>query len=169
MRCKKAQRKLDAYLGGELAEKERTRLEEHFASCAECARALERARELHRTLHDKATPPLPDGFHARLMARAREQAEERSWGKRILRPFGRAAAMPAGMRVAIAAAVMVAFGIGVVIGLDMWGGQEPRKAQAAKMAKADPVRTYRIDYLAEAPDGSLAGAYVSLVSAEGGE
>jgi hypothetical protein len=77
--------------------------------------------------------------------------------------------MPAGLRVAAAAAVVVALGLGMLIGRDMWRGQEPPELQPAQVAEADPVRLYRVDYLAEAPDGSLAGAYVSLVSTGGGE
>jgi anti-sigma factor RsiW len=160
---------LEAYLGGELTEKEHARMDDHFASCAECARALEHARQLHTTVGEKMTPPLPVGFHGRLMARAREQAEKRSWTERIVRPVGWRPAMPARLRVAAAAAVVVALGLGMLIGRDMWRGQEPPEPQAAQVAEADPVRLYRVDYLAEAPDGSLAGAYVSLVSTGGGE
>ncbi len=169
MRCKTAQRKLEAYLGGELTEKEHARMEDHFASCAECGRALEHARQLHRMLSKKTTPPLPEGFHARLMARARGHRAKRSWGERMLKPFGRTATMPVGLRVAAAAAVIAALGIGVLIGRDMWRGQKPPEPQPPQVAEADPVRLYRIDYLAEAPSGSLAGAYVSLVSTGGGE
>ncbi|MFO8007343.1 MAG: zf-HC2 domain-containing protein [Candidatus Brocadiia bacterium] len=169
MRCKTAQRKLEAYLGGELSETERACLEEHFASCAECARALAHARQLHRTLSEKTTPPLPTGFHGRLMARARKHGAKRSWGERILRPFGWRPAMPAGLRVAAAAAVVVALGLGVLIGRDMWRGQRPQETRAARIAEADPVRLYRMDYLAGAPDGSLTDAYANLVSTGEGE
>ncbi len=169
MRCTTAQRRLEAYLAGELGGGEHARVEKHLAACAECAPALERARRLHERLGQKATPPLPAGFHARLMARARGRAEQRRRSERILRPFGGAPAMAAGLRAAVAAAVIVAFGIGALIGRDMWRGQEPPEPQPAQVAEADPVRLYRMDYLADAPDGSLADAYVSLVSAGGGE
>ncbi len=167
MRCRTVQRRLEAYLGGELTGKELARMERHLASCAECARAVERARRLRIALGQKATPPVPEGFHARLMARARQRAEQRSWRERILRPFGWQPAVPAGLRVAAAAAVILALGIGALIGRDMWRGPKASEAQPGQVAEAELVRTYRIDYLAEAPEGSLAGAYVSLVSAGG--
>jgi hypothetical protein len=144
-------------------------MEHHLASCAECAQALNRARHLRRTLSNKMTPPVPKGFHGRLMARAREHADERKWSERVLRPFGWRPAMPSGLRAAVAAGVVVALGIGVLIGRDMWRGQKPPEPQPAQVTEADPVRLYRVDYLAEAPEGSLAGAYVSLVSATGGQ
>ena len=169
MRCKKAQRSLEAYLGGELTEKERARIERHVASCAECARALDHARQLRKTLGENMTPPLPGGFHAQVMARAREHAGERRWSERILSPFGWGPAMPVGLRAAAAAAVIVALGIGMLIGRDMWRIEQPQEPRPAQVAEADPVRLYRIDYLAEAPEGSMAGAYVSLVSTGQGE
>lgn len=169
MRCTTAQKKLEAYLGGELTQKERGRVEGHLACCAECARALERARQMRRTLREKPTPPLPTGFYSRLMARARKRATKRSWTRRILRPFGLPANMPAGLRVAAAAAVIFAFCIGLLIGLDMWRAQAPWEAQSAQGAGAKLVSSYRIDFLAEAPEGSMTGAYVSLVSTGAGE
>lgn len=169
MRCKTAQRKLEAYLGKELTKEGRLRLENHLASCAECTRALEHARQLHRAVGDKTTPPLPAGFHARLMARARQHRAKRSWIERILHPFGWGTAMPAGLRLATAAAVAVALALGILIGRDMWRGQTPQETRAARITEADPVHLYRMDYLAETPDGSLAGAYVSLVSTGRGE
>lgn len=169
MRCRTTQRRLEAYLGGELSEQERARLEQHLASCAACGRALEHGRRLHETLGQKAAPPLPEGFHARLMARAREHVEKRSWSKRMLRPFGWTPAMPVGLRMAAAAAVIAALGIGALIGRDMWRADSSRKAQSAQAAEVDPVDLYRTDYLAAAPEGSMADAYVGLVSTGGGE
>jgi hypothetical protein len=103
------------------------------------------------------------------MARARKRATKRSWPRRILRPFGWGPAVPAALRVAAVAGAIVALGLGLLIGRDMWRGQEAPETPAPQVAETDPVRVYRVDYLAEVPDGSLAGAYVSLVSTEGGE
>ncbi len=45
--------------------------------------------------------------------------------------------------------------------------ENPPPAGQARLAAADPVSIYRVDYLGEAPDGSLAGAYLSLMSGGG--
>ena len=169
MRCTKAQQRLEAYLGGEMEDRERTRLERHFASCTKCDRALERARQMRAVLRREMAPPVPDGFHARLMARAREHAGRRRWSERILRPFGWRPAMPVGLRAAAAAGVIVALGLGMLIGRDMWHAGEPWEASQAQVAEADPVRLYRLDYLGDTPEGSMTGAYVSLVSTGQGE
>jgi anti-sigma factor (TIGR02949 family) len=163
MRCSRAQRKLEAYLGGEVGERERERLEPHLAKCPECARALERARQLRAVLRGVQAPELPAGFHARLMARAAEQ----SAGPVSAGLLGRLRwlpSMPVPLRVGAVGAVIVAVGTGVLIGRDMWQLKEPSPSQQARLAAVDPVSIYRIDYLGEAPDGSLAGAYLSLMS-----
>ena len=169
MRCTKAQQRLEAYLGGEMEDRERTRLERHFASCTKCDRALERVRQMRAVLGREMAPSVPDGFHARLMARAREQVESRRRSRRILRPFVWRPAMPVGLPAAVAAGVIVALGVGILIGRDMWRVQEPQEAQPAQVAGTDPVRLYRLDYLGDTPEGSMTGAYVSLVSTGQGE
>jgi anti-sigma factor RsiW len=165
MRCTRAQRRLEAYLGDEMGGQERARLERHLAACSECARVLERARQLRAVLGDARAPGLPAGFHACLMARASERAARPRWVGRLLRGFGWRSTMSARLRTATVGAVVVALGAGALIGRDMWRFERP--AEQARLAVADPVRIYRIDYLGEAPSGSLAGAYVSLLSGGG--
>jgi anti-sigma factor RsiW len=167
MRCTRAQGKLEAYLSDEMGERERARLERHLAACPECGRALENARQLRAVLGDARTPDLPAGFHARLMARAGERASRRGWTGWLLRGFSRGPTMPAPRRAAAVGAVVMALGAGALIGRDMWRLEKPSSAEQAQLAAADPVRIYRIDYLGEAPEGSLAGAYVSLLSGGG--
>lgn len=169
MRCKKAQRQLEAYLDGELTGRKRAGLEGHLTSCAECTRALEHARRLRRVMDRGATPPLPEGFQARLMDRARQRAANRGWSDKILRPFGWEPAMSTGMRAAVAAAVIVALGVGILIGRNMWREKHPQRAQSTELAQADPVEAYGLDSLAAPSGNSLTGAYVSLVSDRGGE
>ena len=77
--------------------------------------------------------------------------------------------MPVGLPAAVAAGVIVALGVGILIGRDMWRVQEPQEAQPAQVAGTDPVRLYRLDYLGDTPEGSMTGAYVSLVSTGQGE
>jgi len=168
MRCTRAQRKLEAYLGDEMGDRERARLERHFAACSECARALEHARQLRAVLGGAWTPELPAGFHARLMARAAERAARPGWTGWLLGGLGWRSAMPAPLRVGAVGAVLVALCAGVLIGRDMWRLEKPAPAEQARLAAADPVSIYRIDYFGEAPDGSLAGAYLSLMSRGGG-
>ncbi len=158
MRCRKAQRKLEAMLGGELSRREHERVDKHLARCAECAAALRRLRRMRTLLAARRTPPVPDGFQARLLSRARERTEQRSGLDKTLRRFGR-------LRWAAAAAgIALALAVGVLVGRDMM-----RPAEPPLTVDTDPALLYGADYLTEAPAGSLAGAYVDLVSTRQGE
>jgi hypothetical protein len=70
------------------------------------------------------------------------------------------------MHAAAAAVLIVGLSVGVVLG---WTSAPPA-ARAETAAEVDPVDVYQIDYLGEAPSGSLADSYLTLVSAtdEGG-
>ena len=46
MDCEKTRENLDAYLDGELDEREKAAVEEHLAACTGCAAELERLRRL---------------------------------------------------------------------------------------------------------------------------
>jgi anti-sigma factor (TIGR02949 family) len=166
MRCGRAQRRLEAFLDGGVGPRERARLERHLAACPECGQVLERARRLRALLGREQTRPVPAGFHARLMARAREQTAEPNWSGLPAR-LGWTSAMPAPLRAAAVGAVVLAIGVGLFIGRDIAQPVNPTRAAQARPAVADPVSIYRIDYFGEAPEDSLAGAYVSLLS--GGE
>jgi anti-sigma factor RsiW len=47
------------------------RVAEHLASCPNCGAALERARQLERSLRARAAPPAPPQFTSRTLARLR--------------------------------------------------------------------------------------------------
>jgi hypothetical protein len=118
---------------------------------------------LRRLLGGQRTPAVPGGFHARLMAKAREAATRR--GRDGL--LGRLRWMPdapAPLRATALVGVVLAAAIGVFIGRDMWRLENPPPAEQARTEGSDPVSIYRIDYFGEAPGDSLAGAYVSLLS-----
>jgi hypothetical protein len=68
---------------------------------------------------------------------------------------------------AAAAAVLI---IGLSLGVVMSWSSVSSSSQAQTAAQANPVDAYQIDYLGEAPSGSLADSYLTLVSAtnEGG-
>jgi anti-sigma factor RsiW len=163
MRCARAQQKLEAYLGDEMPGRRRAELEQHLRDCTECSRALERARRLRAVVGGAHAPDVPAGFHARLMAQAARQAAQQTWQGRLARVLGMGAT-PAPLRAAALVAVAMALGTGVLVGREICQPGTPSPAEQARLAAADPVRIYRIDCFGEAPDDSLAGAYVALLS-----
>ncbi len=166
MNCKKTQRKLEAYQGGELSREAHARVEHHLASCAECSRELEHAEHLRVTLARRVTPPVPDGFRHRLMERARRESEKEVGIGKILHPFRGSPVLSSRMRMAVAAGMIVATGIGVLVGVGLWNGGESSRRPTDQAAEAGD---YGLDYLAGTPEGSVANAYVRLTSTDQGE
>lgn len=69
----------------------------------------------------------------------------------------------------VAAAVLI-FGlaIGILMGLDTWQNQAMQSPGQSQMAQAESTSLYNLDYLNDTPKGSLADAYLTLVSAANG-
>ncbi len=167
MRCRRVRETFDAYRDGELPAVIREAVRGHLAACDRCREALARHTRLRAVLADAAgrTPPPPAGFANRVMCAAR-----RGWSPRAApldwNPVRWWRQTRAPMRTAAAAVVVIGLCIGLLLG---WTSA-PSAPQAVAPAQADPVDTYQIDYLGEAPAGSLADSYLALVSAtdEGG-
>ena len=70
----------------------------------------------------------------------------------------------------IAAAAVLVFGlaIGILMGWDTWQNQGIQSPGKSQMAQTEPTSLYNLDYLNDAPKGSLADAYLTLVSATNG-
>ena len=72
-------------------------------------------------------------------------------------------------RLAAAAAVLVmGLAIGVLMGRDTWQSPGIQPVGKSQMAQVEPITIYNLDYLTDAPKGSLADAYLTLVSATNG-
>ncbi|MFW6106933.1 MAG: hypothetical protein ACOC8H_02110 [bacterium] len=76
--------------------------------------------------------------------------------------------MPAPMHAAAAAVLVIGLAVGLVMGWTTSPAGQTPPAQAT--VQADPLDAYNLDYLGDAPSGSLADSYLTLVSAtdEGG-
>ena len=143
----------------------RERIEVHLSQCADCRRHLARQEQLAALLASAFKPPtVPDGFANRLMAAARQrQAKPQSvpgslWRLRWL-------STDTSIRRKAAQAVALAGGllIGVLMGQQTWRSAHPPIDQQA--GPPDPVAVYQLDYLTDAPGGSLAQSYLTLTSA----
>jgi len=72
------------------------------------------------------------------------------------------------MHAAAAAMLAVGLGVGLAIG---WGARPaaPQVSTSSAAAGGDPLAAYKLDYLSDAPDGSLAGTYLALLTSPNGE
>jgi anti-sigma factor RsiW len=176
MRCKTVRDKLDRFVRQELAPRMRDRVEAHLKDCAGCRRHLAWQERLATLLAGPAEPPsVPEGFSDRLMAAARQrQAACRPvpgslWRLRWLSPSGtdghharHGRLVAVGQKAAQAVALAGGLLIGVLMGQQTWQLLHPSMAQ--QNMQPDPVAVYQLDYLTEAPGGSLAQSYLTLTS-----
>jgi hypothetical protein len=68
-----------------------------------------------------------------------------------------------GRKAAQAAALAGGLLIGLLMGQQTWRSVHPSMPQ--QMRQPDPVSVYQLDYLTDAPGGSLAQSYLTLTSA----
>jgi anti-sigma factor RsiW len=164
MRCNQVQQKLDLFSTEELAPSERKAIAAHLESCGECRQALARLGQLEDLLAASSVPPVPDGFAARVVARAAERqasvARSRSVSHRAFRPAWKRLAVSAGTLSALAAGVL----IGMLMGQTTWRAVD-RPLSAVATRPAHPLAASGFEYLFDASGNSLARTYVQLTTA----
>lgn len=160
MNCRTAQSKLNRYLDGELSVRDRDHVEQHLRGCLSCRNELERLRVVAGAMATLPEPPeVPALFAERVMNRA---ARDRV-GKGLLLTFWQSVSPP--MRIAAAAVLVIGLGVGIGMG---WRTSIPPTVRTAETAQPNALDAYQLEYLNEAPSGSLADNYLSLVTANTG-
>lgn len=164
MHCENVQQQLNRFAAGDLPVADRQTVQAHLAECAACRAKLAELDALAGVVASTPTPPIPSGFASCVIAAARQRQQAQPITAWNLLRWWRLTSAP--MHAAAAAVLIVGLSVGVVLG---WTSA-PSAAQAEAAAEVDPVDVYQIDYLGEAPSGSLADSYLTLVSAtdEGG-
>ena len=164
MRCKAVRNKLDRFSLQELAPRARDRIEAHLSVCANCRQHFAAQEQLAVLLTSQPKPPaVPEGFGDRLMAAARQrQAERQSVSSSLWRLRWLSSSASVGRRAAQAAAVAAGLLIGVHMGEQTWRSTHSSIAQ--QNIEADPVAVYELDYLTDAPGGSLVQSYLTLTN-----
>ena len=164
MHCENVQEQLYRFVAGDLPVADRQAVQAHLAECAACRAKLAELDAVAGVVASTPTPPIPSGFASRVMAAARKRQEAQPVAVWNLLRWWRLTSAP--MHAVAAAVLIVGLTVGVVLG---WTSA-PLAARADAAAEVDPVDAFQIDYLGEAPSGSLADSYLTLVSAtdEGG-
>ncbi len=158
MRCQDMQIKKRAFSTGELPMDVRQTIQAHASECDACGAELAKIDPLAGVLAAAQTPPVPTDFTARVLATARERLTTNRIEPWNLISWWQLTSVPMH---AAAAAVMV---IGLAAGLLMGQAAAPLVPRTAGKMQPDPVDTYPLDYLGEAPGGSLADNYFALVA-----
>ncbi|MBT4818272.1 MAG: hypothetical protein HN742_08735 [Lentisphaerae bacterium] len=159
MNCKTTERKLNRYLDGELSRKDRECVKLHLDACIACREELERLQVVASAILALPPPPgTPNGFVAHVMARAAKPPAR----KRRVLVFWQSISPP--MRLAAAAT----FICGVCLGALMGSGMPSTGDTAPNTSMAQSGTAYGLDYLTDAPEGSLANCYLALATGANG-
>ena len=166
--CLRVRRQLSAYLDGELSRNRRTAVERHLVRCRSCHAALENLRRLERALQIVEVPSAGPNLAWRIMTEARErqntQAERSAIRLHRVLPTSRIWAFRS------AAAAVLVFGLAVGLYMGWSGGRSMSQAVTARTSThTDPLDAYNLDYLGDAPVGSLTDSYLALASTRNGE
>lgn len=163
MNCARAQALIDRHVNEGLSPGERESLEIHLRDCRGCQQQLENLQRLLSVLRSNPSPPVPEGFADRVMARAGEREatiapagslsreESPSIWKRLESFAGIAAALAAGLIV------------GIFMGNDAWRADR-QQAIASTSQPAEPSEATDFEYLIDPPGNSLAQAYLGLTT-----
>jgi anti-sigma factor RsiW len=164
MYCGDVLERLSGFSSGELPPDLRRAVQTHLKGCAACRSALGRVDVLAGVLADVQAPPVPSRLAARIMTAARGRQAEPVTAWNLLRWWWVASSS---MRAAAAAVLVVGLALGLAMG---WTTLSvPQTAPTQDVAQGDPLDDYNVDYLGDAPAGSLADSYLALVSDRNGE
>lgn len=164
--CHFHQKKLSAFLDGELPPKKWSALAAHLAECASCRKALAAMKELGPILERLDTSPPPDGLVVRIMAEARRKESEK--GLRHFRPrwlpafSDRLWAFKA-LGTAAILVLMLFFGAFLSTWARLPKSTDARTAQSTTAGSA----TEGLEWFAPGPPGSLVSGYLAMAGKPG--
>ena len=162
MRCQAVQEKLNLYAAGELLPSVGAQIESHLQACPTCRKELARLRRLETLLRAATTPPVPEGFTARVLAEAKERAPATV----AARPLARRGALLSWERLDPWMGATAALAVGLMLGVFM--GHATWQPPVATSQPVDPLAASSFEYLVEPGGDSLAQAYLQLTSGPDG-
>jgi anti-sigma factor RsiW len=161
MDCKLFKKRLHRYVDRALPPLVHAVMEAHAASCPACRREVESLTDLATVLHAAdSTLPVPEGFARRVMARAvvrKVPARFSVFGWLSSQDWWTEIASPT--RAAVAVVLVIGLSLGAVMGWDV--NRNGRNALPPS-GKSDALAAYNLDYLGDAPAGSLAQVVMAL-------
>jgi anti-sigma factor RsiW len=162
MRCNQAKTLMDRYVNEGLPLHERESFETHLRVCPDCQGQLESLQGLLAVLQSDPSPPVPQGFVGRVMARA-----ERETIVALSKPESSMASRSVWKRLGSSAGITSALAAGLIVGLFM--GYEtwrdaPEQGLVAETSPADPLAASGFEHLVEPGGVSLAQGYLGLTA-----
>jgi len=162
MHCDRAKTLMDRYVNEGLLLHERESFEGHLRVCRNCQQQLASLQGLLTVLRSDPSPPVPQGFVGRVMARA-----ERETIVALSKPESSMASRSVWKRLEFSAGTVVALAVGLIVGMFM--GYEtwrtvPEQGLVAETSPADPLAASGFEHLVEPGGVSLAQGYLGLTA-----
>ncbi|MGB3340442.1 MAG: zf-HC2 domain-containing protein [bacterium] len=151
MNCSQVQKRISAYLDGEIRDNERQLIEEHIKTCTQCSKELTALTELGTTLDTLKGIQVPTYFRAHVKQRIKDQAF-------VQIPFFekiRRVVFP----LAATAAIVVSLLFGNYIGKSLY----QNVAEITTQENSEVAGVFGLSSLNEFPEGSLSNVYYNYV------
>ena len=153
-RCGLARRRLNAFIDGELSQRDRLFVSRHIERCSRCRGALDEIAMLEPLLRESDIPDIPERLIGAVMYEA---------GKRVhAMPTGRLLRFElAFSRAAVAAALILGIAAGSLLG---WNTVREATMSPANRDSGgvDIVAANRLDVFSAAPYGSIESAFIPI-------
>lgn len=169
MNCEHVRKKLNAYIDAELPKGTMEEIRIHLETCHDCSEAITRLQSLTNILEEVSLPEVPRGLATRVLAHAYERSKSiQSMQRKHVSVFRWYSRKLLTAQTAAAAVLIIGLTIGVLVGRDIWQSPSIQSGGKSQMAQTEPTDIYNLDYLTDAPRGSLADAYLTLAFATNG-
>jgi anti-sigma factor RsiW len=151
MNCSQVQKRLSAYIDGEITEKERILISKHLGSCPSCTEELNAIKALGTVMNDLDHITVPAYFRAHVKQRIKDQGSRPLPIIEIIRR----AVFP----VTTTAALIISILIGNFIGKTLYRDVAEIPAQE----DSEIAGTFGLTSMNEFPEGSLSNVYYEYV------
>jgi anti-sigma factor RsiW len=155
MRCKDIRDYVERFVDRSLPDSKRELIEQHFATCRDCAVAYEEAAEIRRHFGKAVMPPVPGDLATVILTKVNHSAvdlEKQAGYFQALRHWWTGATTPA--RAAFACVLLTFAMAGIVLGRGLWNGPE------TQVYAGFP----ELDAFSAAQEGSLEKAYLQMTA-----
>jgi len=169
VRCRRVRQNLSAFIDRELESPVRDAINAHLQKCPECRTACARLQKLELLLDESTVPPVPQGLTERIVASASRDVA--SPNPNCIAPAPVPHRPPERRWYGVSTLMRIAAAVVLVIGLSAGAamGRFVARTTAAQLTDRppsnDPATVYNLDSLSATPEDSLAGTYLTLVTA----
>ncbi|TVM13871.1 hypothetical protein DPQ33_18035 [Oceanidesulfovibrio indonesiensis] len=163
--CRKYQKRLGAYLDGELSERERAAIERHLSVCSSCRASMESMKRLAPIMKQLGPAPIPPYLSSRILAEAYAEAEKPK--TRFMKKWPESFSPRVwGLEGLTTTALVLGLVLGGFLGWSSFQQDDPITIDKPYDRSAEIL--YGFDFLSATPQGTIEAATLALLENERG-